>query len=285
MLPRALLVVDPSPHDPSQSYEAHSDKDSSTHGDQPLLLHPPGFVEPPISGEAIVVRGLEKSFGEWPVLWNLDLTLRWGELVALFGANGVGKTTLLRILSTQSKADAGSVQVAGFNPRRNPQAIRRRVGVVAHQTFLYEDLSCLENLVHYGRLFGLKDPQERAEEAISKLGLSNRSGSQVRTLSNGMQRRLSIARAILHRPQILILDEPEVGLDRESINSLRAVLEEWTEAGLTVIMTTHDLDLGLSWAHRAAVLSGGRIQFPAADEYMDGVQVRQMVASALEPGR
>ena len=100
-----------------------------------------------------------------------------------------------------------------------------------------------------------------------------------------MQRRLSIARAILHRPQILIFDEPEVGLDRESIKSLRAVLEEWTEAGLTVIMTTHDLDLGLSWAHRAAVLSGGRIQFPAADEYMDGVQVRQMVASALEPGR
>jgi len=273
MLPRAPLVVNPSPHDPSPSDEAPSDKDS------------PRLVEPPNSGEAIVVRGLEKSFGEWPVLWNLDLTLRWGELVALFGANGVGKTTLLRILSTQSKADAGSVQVAGFSPKRNPQAIRRRVGVVAHQTFLYEDLSCLENLVHYGRLFGLKDPRERAEEAISKLGLSNRSGSQVRTISNGMQRRLSIARAILHRPQILILDEPEVGLDRESINSLRAVLEEWTEAGLTVIMTTHDLDLGLSWAHRAAVLSGGRIQFPAADEYMDGVQVRQMVASALEPGR
>ncbi len=245
----------------------------------------PSSLAAPTSGEAITVRGLEKSFGEWPVLWNLDLTVRWGELVALFGANGVGKTTLLRILSTQSKPDAGAIQVAGFSPSKNSQAIRRRVGVVAHQTFLYEDLTCQENLVHYGRLYGLEDPRKRADEALSKLGLTNRADSRVRTLSNGMQRRLSIARAILHRPQILILDEPEAGLDRESIGSLRSVLEEWTSAGLTVIMTTHDLDLGLSWAHRAAVLSGGRIHFPAADEYMDGAQIRQMVASALEPSR
>ncbi|PKB65898.1 MAG: heme ABC exporter, ATP-binding protein CcmA [SAR202 cluster bacterium Io17-Chloro-G4] len=239
----------------------------------------------PTSGEAIVVRGLEKSFGEWPVLWNLDLTVGWGELVALFGANGVGKTTLLRILSTQAKPDAGSIQVAGFGLSKNAQTIRRRVGVVAHQTFLYEDLSCRENLVHYGRLYGLEDPRNRAEEALLQLGLSNRADSRVRTLSNGMQKRLSIARAILHRPQILILDEPEAGLDRESIAVLRSLLEEWTDAGLSVIMTTHDLDLGLSWARRAAVLSGGRIRFPAADEYMDGAQVRELVASALEPSR
>ena len=103
----------------------------------PSSREAPASIEAPTSGEAITVRGLEKSFGDWPVLWNLDLTVQWGELVTLFGANGVGKTTLLRILSTQSKPDAGSVQVAGFNPRRNPQAIRRRVGVVAHQTFLY----------------------------------------------------------------------------------------------------------------------------------------------------
>ncbi len=239
----------------------------------------------PTSGEAISVRGLEKSFGEWPVLWNLDLTVRWGEMVALFGANGVGKTTLLRILSTQSKPDAGVIQVAGFSPGRSPHAIRRRVGVVAHQTFLYEDLTCQENLVHYGRLYGLDDPRRKADEALSKLGLTNRADHKVRTLSNGMQKRLSIARAILHSPQILILDEPEAGLDRESIGSLRSLLKEWTRAGLSVIMTTHDLDLGLSWAHRAAVLSGGRIHLPAPDEYMDGAQVRQMVASALEPGR
>ncbi len=242
-------------------------------------------VVAPTSGEAVNVRGLEKSFGEWPVLWNLDLTVQWGELVAIFGANGVGKTTLLRVLSTQSKPDAGAVQVAGFNPHRNPQAIRRRVGVVAHQTFLYEDLTCQENLIHYGRLFRLDEPRKHADEALSKLGLADRADSRVRTLSNGMQRRLSVARAILHRPQILILDEPEAGLDRESVASLHSLLEEWTGAGLSVIMTTHDLDLGLSWAHRAAVLSGGRIHFPAPDEYKDGAHVRRMLASALEPSR
>ena len=251
----------------------------------PSSVEAPASAEAPTSGEAITVQGLEKSFGDWPVLWNLDLTVQWGELVTLFGANGVGKTTLLRILSTQSKPDAGSVQVAGFSPRRNPQAIRRRVGVVAHQTFLYEDLTCQENLVHYGRLYGLEDPRKKADEALSKLDLADRAGSRVKTLSNGMQRRLSIARAILHRPQILILDEPEAGLDRESVASLHSLLEEWTGAGLTVFMTTHNLDLGLSWAHRAAVLSRGRIHFPAPDEYMDSAQVRHMLAAALEPGR
>lgn len=251
----------------------------------PNSAEAPSSVPTPTPAEAVKVRGLEKSFGEWPVLWNLDLTVQWGELVALFGANGVGKTTLLRILSTQSKPDAGALQVAGFSPSRNPQAVRRRVGVVAHQTFLYEGLTCRENLVHYGRLFGLEEPQKRADEALSKLDLADRADSRVRTLSNGMQRRLSIARAILHRPQILILDEPEAGLDRESIASLRGLLEEWTGAGLAVIMSTHDLDLGLSWANRAAVLSGGRIHFPASDEYMDGAQVRRVVAAALEPSR
>ena len=131
----------------------------------------------------------------------------------------------------------------------------------------------------------MEDTRKKADEALSKLGLAERAGRRVRTLSNGMQRRLSIARAILHRPQILILDEPEAGLDQESVASLHSLLEEWTGSGLTVIMTTHDLDLGLSWAHRAAVLSGGRIHFPAPDEYKDGAQVRRMVASAMEPGR
>ncbi len=235
--------------------------------------------------DAIRVQGLEKSFGDWPVLWDLDLTVKWGELLVIFGANGVGKTTLLRVLSTQSKADAGAISVAGFNPRRNPQAIRRRVGVVAHQTFLYDGLTCRENLLHYGRLFGLEDCRTRADEALSRLGLSNRADRRVRTLSNGMQRRLSIARAILHQPQVLLLDEPEAGLDRESVESLHALLNEWTDGGSSVVMTTHDLDLGLSWAHRASVLAGGRIHFPSLNEFMDGGEVRQLLASSLEPSR
>ena len=237
------------------------------------------------AGDALRVGGLEKSFGEWPVLWDLDLTVPWGELLVLFGANGVGKTTLLRILSAQAKPDAGTLLVAGFNQRRRPESVRRRVGVVAHQTFLYEDLTCRENLHYYGRLYGLKDYRVRAEEALDRLGLAYRADRRVRTLSNGLQKRLSIARAIQHQPQLLLLDEPEAGLDRESVGMLQALLGEWAESGRSVVMTTHDVELGLSWAHRAGVLSGGRIHFPAANEYVDGGELRQMLATSLGPSR
>ncbi len=236
------------------------------------------------AGDAVRVRGLEKSFGDWPVLWDLDLTVHWGELLVLFGANGVGKTTLLRVLSTQAKPDGGTLLVAGHNQRARPEAVRRHVGVVGHQTFLYDDLTCRENLVHYGRLYGLEGSRLRADEALSRLGLAHRAGRRVRTLSNGMQKRLSIARAILHQPQLLLLDEPETGLDRESVGVLRSLLQEWTAGGRSVVMTTHDLELGLSWAHRAAVLSGGKIHFPAADEYMDDAGFRSALAASLEPG-
>ena len=237
------------------------------------------------SGDALRVQGLEKSFGEWPVLWDLDLTVPWGELLVLFGANGAGKTTLLRVLSTQIKPDAGAIRVAGYNQSRSPSAVRRRVGVVGHQTFLYDDLTCRENLVHYGRLFGLEDCGARADQVLSQLGLTHRADRRVRTLSNGMQKRLSVARAILHQPLLLLLDEPSAGLDRESVDMLRSLLEEWTEAGRSVIMTTHDLELGLSWAHRAAILSGGKIHFPASNEYLEGAQLRQRLAEVLEASR
>ena len=239
----------------------------------------------PPAGDALRVSGLEKSFGEWPVLWDLDLTVPWGETLVLFGANGVGKTTLLRVLSTQAKPDAGTLIVAGFNQRRRPDSVRRHVGVVGHQTFLYDDLTCRENLHYYGRLFGLQDYRIRAEEALSRLGLDHRADRRVRTLSNGMQKRLSIARAIQHQPRLLLLDEPEAGLDRESVGMLQTLLEDWSESGRSVVMTTHDLELGLSWGHRTAVLVGGKIHFPAPDELVNGAELRQLLAASLEPSR
>ena len=236
-------------------------------------------------GDAIRVQGLEKSFGEWPVLWDLNLTLPWGKLLVIFGANGVGKTTLLRILSTQAKPDAGAIQVAGYSQRRRPEEVRRLVGVVGHQTFLYDNLTCRENLVYYGRLYGLEDCSARADEALSRMGLAHRAQRRVRTLSNGMQKRLSIARASLHRPPVLLLDEPDAGLDRESVGMLRSLLEEWTEAGRSVVMTTHNLELGLAWADQAAILSGGKIHFPALNEFLDGTEFRTKLEEALEPSR
>jgi len=233
------------------------------------------------AGEAIKVEGLDKGFGDWPVLWGLDLTVAWGEFLVLLGANGVGKSTLLHILSTQARADAGRVRVSGYDLRRNPQAIRRRVGVVGHQTFLHDDLTCQENLVYYGRLFGLQEPRRRAEEALSRLGMSRRAGQRVRTLSHGLQKRVAIARAILHNPSILLLDEPESGLDRGSVAVLKALLEEWTASGRTVVMTTHNTDLGFSWTDRVGVMAEGKVHFCGSTEYPGADEFRQLMAVSL----
>ena len=211
---------------------------------------------------AIRVEGLQKSFGDEPVLWDLDLEVQWGEFLVLLGANGTGKTTLLRLMSTQARPEAGQILVAGYDQKRQPQAIRRHIGVVGHLSYLYEDLTCRENLDFYGRLYQVKELSRQLEMVLDRVGLSQRAHQRVRTLSHGMRQRLALARAILHQPSILLLDEPEGGLDRQSIDMLRQLTAEWTASGGAIVMTTHNEELGRSWAHRVGVLSQGRVRFP-----------------------
>ena len=168
----------------------------------------------------------------------------------------------MRILATHIRADHGAVVVADRNVRTNPEEVRRRIGVVGHRSLLYDDLTCRENLTYYGRLFGIESPKLRVDEVLKVVRLSNRADHRVRTLSNGMQKRAAIARAILHQPDLLLLDEPEVGLDLESVSILGSLLKNWTNSGRSVVMTTHDLDLGISWGQRIGVLQGGKIDFP-----------------------
>ena len=210
---------------------------------------------------AVAVRGLEKSYGDIPVLWGLDITVSWGELVALLGANGVGKSTLLRILSTQTRPDAGSLEVAGLDVRRQASAVRRNIGVLAHSNFLYDDLTCLENLTYYARLFNLSNPRQRALDTLAMLGLSDRAHQRTRNLSHGLRKRVAIARTILHRPRVLLMDEPESGLDTAAIASLRETLKDWTVSGGAVLMTTHNAAIATSWADRVGVLANGGVQF------------------------
>ena len=211
---------------------------------------------------AIVVKDLEKSYREWPVLWGLDLAVSWGESLALFGANGAGKTTFLRILSTSVRPDSGSIRIAGRDLRRQTADVRRRIGVVGHRGFLYDDLTPRENLNYYARLYGIRDRDDRVSAVLEQVGLPGRANHRVRTLSNGMQKRAAIARAILHEPDVLLLDEPEAGLDRDSRLMLGDLLSEWTGNGRSTVLTTHDVELGMAWGHRAAVLSGGSLVFP-----------------------
>ena len=221
------------------------------------------------SEHAIEVRGLHKGFGEWPVLRGLDLTVGWGEFFVVFGANGVGKTTLLKVLSSQARADGGEVRVGGIDMKRDSASIRRLIGVVAHRGFLYEDMTCRENLIFYGRMYGLRNSQQRVEELLGLVGLGARRNQRVRTLSNGMQKRLSIARAIIHEPSVLLLDEPEAGLDQEALDILGGLLETWKGDGRTVVMTTHNLEKGLAWGDRVAILSGGKIAFEESRRSLD----------------
>ena len=216
------------------------------------------------------------------MLWDLNLEVGWGQFLVVFGANGVGKTTLLKVLSTQARPDEGEVWVGGIDRSRNAQALRRIIGVVPHRSLLYEDMTCHENLVFYGRMYGLRDPDRRAEEALGVMGLGGRSRHKLGALSNGMQKRLSIARAILHKPRILLMDEPEAGLDQEALEMLEELLAGWQQEGGTVLMTTHNLEQGLAWGERVAILSGGKIAFQESRRTLDVAGFRGTYRQYLE---
>jgi heme exporter protein A len=207
----------------------------------------------------IKVANLVKRFGYKPVLRGLDFEVRPGEFVALLGPNGAGKTTFLRIMASLSRPTLGEVQVAGYHLPQQAAAVRRRLGVLSHQTLLYGDLTAEENLLFYGRLFNLDSFSARLDETLAMVGLVDRRTDLVRTFSRGMQQRLAIARAIIHDPDILLLDEPYTGLDQDACLMLDEVLSAVAAQGRTVLMTSHDLARAGEMADRFDVLSRGKI--------------------------
>ena len=219
---------------------------------------------PDDGGPAITAAGIRKDYGDRAVLRGVDLTVGWGEIAVLFGANGAGKTTLLRILAGLTRADAGTTHIAGRPMHRRGNRARRLVGFAGHQTMLYNDLTCRENLAFYARLYGIRDAGGRIDEVLEQATLSDRANRRVRTLSHGMQKRLAMARAILHRPAVLLLDEPESGLDADSVVTLGDLLRDWAASGRAALLTTHSAEVGLAWADRSLTLAGGRIESDVA---------------------
>ncbi|MBI4299234.1 MAG: heme ABC exporter ATP-binding protein CcmA [Chloroflexi bacterium] len=218
---------------------------------------------------AIKVKGLSKAFGRTGVLRNLDLEVPWGEFLAIFGANGSGKTTLIRTLASLTRPDSGQIDVAGLSSRREGEKIRTIIGVVTHNILLYEELTVYENLKFYGRMFALKDVDQRINDAVGQMGLSHRMHQRVRILSHGMQKRLSIARALLHHPSILLLDEPESGLDQEALGLLQKAIGITKGSLRAVLMTTHNVEYGLSMADRVAIIADGKIVHKESKETLD----------------
>jgi len=217
----------------------------------------------------IQVRKLVKSFGDHLVLREVDLDVAQGECLALVGPNGAGKTTLLRILAALTKPSAGSVRLAGFDLADGAKEIRQRVGFLSHQPLLYGDLSGEENLRFYGRMYDVVRLEERVADLLRQVGLEPRRHDMVRTYSRGMGQRLAIARALLHDPPVLLLDEPYTGLDLQAAGMLDTVLREVSTGSRTVLLTTHNLEQGLIGSHRAAILVNGEITYQMSEKDRD----------------
>ncbi|VAX33975.1 ABC transporter, ATP-binding protein [hydrothermal vent metagenome] len=207
------------------------------------------------------IKGLKKSYDGIEALRGIDLTLQKGEFLSLFGPNGAGKTTLIRIIATLLKPGSGSVRVMDFDIEEQPEEFRAQLGVISHQSFLYNDLSARENLEFYAALYRVNDPVGKTGELLRLVGLHDRGDSRVSGFSRGMQQRLSIARALINDPSLLLLDEPYTGLDERASILLSGHLRQLHSRQRTIVMVTHDLKRGLESATKVGILSKGRLVY------------------------
>jgi len=209
----------------------------------------------------IEVSRLWKSYGPVDALRGIDLKIEKGEFLTVFGPNGAGKSTLLKILSTIIRPTSGKVYTDGVDISSVNEDARRRIGVISHKAFLYGNLSAKENLLFFGRLYDLADLEKRIDELLAEVGLAHRANDMVRTFSRGMLQRLTIARAIIHNPAIILLDEPYTGLDQHAARMLTNLLKKLHTQDKTIVMTTHDITNGLEISDRIVIQILGRIVF------------------------
>ena len=218
---------------------------------------------------AIKVEGLTKSFGKHLALREIDFEVSKGESIVIFGPNGAGKTTLIKVLATIMNPSLGTVLVSGLSLKNNVEEIQRKIGVVTHQTFLYSNLTAYENLRFYSCMYDVPRVEERISEVAAMVGMTPRLYDRVGTLSRGMQQRLSIARSLLHKPSIMLLDEPETGLDQRAVSMLWEALQTEEGEKRTIILTTHSLEKGLELGDRLLILDRGKIVCESSTQTLD----------------
>ena len=236
----------------------------------------------PSSPPILEADGLARLYGRQRALDGVSLALGAGECLALFGPNGAGKTTLLRILAGLLRPTRGTARILG-EPVRGDAAARAQVGLISHQSLLYAALTVRENLLFTARLYGLRDPDAAIGRALDRLRLTERAAQPVRALSRGLQQRVSIARALVHEPRVVLLDEPYTGLDEAGAAALTQLLVELKSHGAAMVLVTHNLAEGLALATHAGVMRHGRfVRYERRDDveparYAD--EYRQLVTA------
>lgn len=225
---------------------------------------------------AIEVEGLVRRFGEREALAGVTVHLRAGATLAVLGPNGAGKTTLLRVLATLLMPHGGSVRVLGNELPREAHLLRSHVGMLGHDPLLYRDLSGRENLAFYARLYEIPEPETRIAELLAATGMAPRADEPVRTLSRGMAQRLAVCRATLHRPKLLLLDEPHAHLDPAAATLVEPLIGR--SSGTTRVLVSHDVERSLAEADRVLALRDGRAVVDAPTEQVSAPQLRNIYA-------
>jgi heme exporter protein A len=221
--------------------------------------------------DALALDALERRFGERTALSGVSVTVPQGATLAVFGSNGAGKTTLLRVLAGLLRPHAGSAHVLGSELPGEAWKVRARVGYLGHESLLYRDLTVRQNLLFHARLHSV--PEERVDERIAAVGLPQRAADPVRELSRGMVQRAAVARATLHDPQLLLLDEPRANLDPAAADALEPLIGR--ASGKTRVLVSHDVDRTLAEADVAVGLRAGRQEFAGR---ADAADVRRLFA-------
>jgi heme exporter protein A len=224
--------------------------------------------------------GVSKAIDGRPILEDIDLEVRPGEFLAVLGANGAGKSTLLKVIATLTAASSGHLYLFGRRVTRDSAALRTKLGLIAHQSMLYRDLTARENLEFFARLYGIAKPTERADRLLNVIGLADRADEPIKAFSRGMVQRVAIARALVHDPELILADEPFDGLDAPSVAATEQLLAHLHQIGKTILLVNHDISQSLQIAGRVVVLRRGKIVIDDAAKNLNAAQVLAEVGGA-----
>ena len=239
-----------------------------------------------VGKDAIIsARQVSKAYGRFDALRDISLEIKAGELVGLFGSNGAGKSTLLKIFATLMSPSSGEIVFYNRELARDPNLLLRKIGYSAHQVFLYTDLTARENLQFFAAMYDTADADQKISQWLDLVNLDLWADELVRTFSRGMQQRLSLVRAVIHDPEILILDEPYTGLDQDGAQMLDKMLLDFHSSRKTIILVTHDLAQGLRLAQRAIVLKKGLLVHDRDLDHLAPDEARREIGDLMKTER